>query len=167
MVKKIGEQDRENSYSPDSVKSSWVPQLQAGSVDAGNYGSMLSMIENNKVSQAPDSAEDKKAYNDTMKGAVQGGLQSAQSGGGLGGAMTSAGSSIGIGSMGAAEGTALAGAGPAGWAIMGGGLLLSAHEKKKQEEAAREQERINNEMLRRQKLIDIAMKSSDSNFSLV
>lgn len=148
------------------AQSQWIPQLDS-QPGTGNSQSIIDLLDQNKIEQTPDTAAETKQYQDTLKGAAQSGLQAGQAGGGLGGTLTSAGASLGIGSLGAAEGTALAGAGPVGWGIMAGGLLLSAHEKKKQEEAAREQAKIQAEMTKRANLIQLARDSDNQDFRLV
>lgn len=148
------------------AQSQWIPQLET-QPGTGNAKSIIDLLDQNKIEQTPDTAEEKKQYADTLKSSLQGGLQAGQAGGGLGGTLTGIGSGLGIGSLGAAEGTALAGAGPVGWGIMAGGLLLSAHEKKKQEEAAREQARVQAEMDKRSALIQLARDSAKQDFRLV
>jgi hypothetical protein len=74
--------------------------------------------------------------------AAQGAQQAMNSGSTSGGMLTSAGLSLGIGSLGATSGTALAAAGPAGLGIMAGGLALSAYENSQKADAMNEQARI-------------------------
>jgi len=158
MSNRYGEQ-RTQDLMPDDVGSPWVPDLSPAS---GNSGSIISLMENNKVEDTGTPERNK-----AIGTALQSGLQSAQAGGGLGGTLTGVGSSLGIGALGAAAGTPLAAAGPVGWGIMAGGMLLSAAEKKKQEQAAREQAAIAAEMRKRDSLMKIAMDSANSNESWV
>jgi hypothetical protein len=81
--------------------------------------------------------------------AGRGAAQAMNAGGSFGQTATSAGLSLGLGSLGAAQGTALAAAGPAGLALMGGGLLLSAAESRSKSEADYERRKIEEEEKRK------------------
>ena len=107
----------------------------------------------NKPSQIEQPAQ--SMDRDTKMAIAKSAQSSGASGGGLGGMLTSGGMTAG-----------LMGAGPAGWATMGGGLVLSAIENKKKESAAREQQAIDNEMTKRNSLIQLARDASNQDFRL-
>ena len=101
-------------------------------------------------SASKPSAEDVKQ---SSQGLVEAGKNAAgtmAAGGSTGQTLTSAGLSLGLGSLGAASGTMLAGMGPAGAALAVGGLAISALENKSKAEAQHERDVIAEQENRKQ-----------------
>jgi hypothetical protein len=161
-------QIRQEDIYPDDVSlSKWTPELSGASPGTGNAQSIIDLFEKNEIEQSPDPT--REDFRDSSKGFMESGntaMGSMQAGGGLGGALTSGGTMMGLGSLGAAAGTPLAAAGPIGLGLLAAGLILSSAEKKKQESAKREQMAIDNEMQRRNRMIDAANRASGTQFRL-
>lgn len=120
----------------------------------------------NKPSEDNSEYGNNKDYRNALKDTARSAQHAGAAGGGLGGMLTSGGTTLGIASLGAAPTSQLAGMGGIGLGAAGAGLILSAIEKNKAEKAAREQQAIDNEMTKRQNLIQLARDAANQDFRI-